>query len=209
MKKMICVLALSLTFGYGRSQMNEKDTVVATVVAKNTTAQFEATIFPDYIDLHWLKGPDNYTVDFELYRSADGIAYNILKKFQPKTFEGDDRYFTYKDEDPLRGKNYYRLVGYDKFTQEKRTVEIIVEYKNKPRRILPTLVTNGNQLNITNYDGEELELLVFTSVGTPLFRAIISSSIIPLPSTLLKGLYIYQLTDKKQFVLSSGKFVLQ
>lgn len=206
---MICVVTLTLTFGFGWSQINENDTIVTTTIAKNATAEFQANVFPDYINLQWLKGPDNYTAYFELYRSADGIAYNIIKQFQPKTFEGNDRYFSYKDEDPLRGKNYYRLVGYDKFTQERRTVELVVEYKNQPRRIQPTIVTQGNQLNITNYDGQELELLVFTSTGTPLFKKIISSGVIYLPTNISKGLYVYQLTNRKQFVLSSGKFALQ
>lgn len=208
MKRMICVLALALAFTSTWSQLNEKDTTVTTVAARNTTAAFQANVFPDYINLQWLKGPDNYTGYFELYRSADGVAYNIIRQFQPRTFEGDDRYFNFKDEDPLRGKNYYRVVGYDKFTQEKRTVELMVEYKNQPRRIQPTLVTQGNQLNISNYDGQEMELLVFTSTGAPVFKRIISSSVIPLPS-IAKGLYVYQLTDRRQFVLSTGKFVLQ
>lgn len=205
----MCVLALILMFGYSHSQINEKDTTVTTAVAKNTTAEFQATIFPDYIHLQWIKGPDNYTSYFELYRSADGIAYNIVKQFHPGTFDGDEGYYSYKDGDPLQGKNYYRLVGYDKFTQEKRIIEIVAVYKNKPRKILPTIVTSGNQLNIANYDGQELELLVFTSSGAPVFKRIVSSSVIPIPSTLAKGLYVYQLTDKKQFMLSSGKFVLQ
>lgn len=209
MKRMICVLALALAFTSTRAQLNEKDTTITTVVARNTTAEFQANVFPDYINLQWLKGPDNYTGYFELYRSADGIAYNIVRQFHPRTFEGGDRYFNFKDEDPLRGKNYYRLVGYDKFTQEKRTVELMVEYKNQPRRIQPTLVTQGNQLNISNYDGQEMELLVFTSTGAPVFKRMISSSVIPLPSTIAKGLYVYQLTDRRQFVLSTGKFVLQ
>lgn len=209
MKKMICVITSFMSFYSSRSQVNEKDTTVTTTVARNTTAEFQANVFPDYVNLQWLKGPDNYTGYFELYRSSDGIAYNLAKQFHPRTFEGNDRFYNFKDEEPLRGKNYYRLVGYDKFTQEKTTVELVVDYKNQPRRVVPTLVTQGNQLNISNYDGQDLELLVFTSTGSPVFKRIISSSVIPLPSTIARGLYVYQLMDRRQVVLSTGKFVLQ
>lgn len=209
MKKILCLLSLTLALNYGWSQINEKDTVVTTIAAKNASVDFQADIFPDYINLQWTKGPDDFTGNFELLRSADGVAYTIVKLFQPDMVGANQRYYTYRDEDPLRGKNYYRLVGYDKYTQEKRTVDIVAEYKNQPRKVLPTLVTNGNQLNILNYDGEELELWLYTSAGSPLLKKVVSSSVINLSDNLAKGLYVYQLVNRKQLIVSSGKIVFQ
>ena len=209
MKKIMCLLGLTLILNYSWSQINEKDTVITTVDGRNGSVILEANIFPDYISLQWRKGPDDFTGYFELYRSADGIAYNIVKQFQPKTFGSNDQYFYYRDEDPLRGKNYYRLVGYDKFTNDKRTIDLVAEYKNQPRRVLPTVLSNGNQLNITNYDGQELELWVYNSAATPMFKRVVSSSVIDVPSNLSKGLYVYQLYDRKRMIVSSGKFILQ
>jgi hypothetical protein len=187
MKKIVCLLSLILTLSYGRSQINEKDTLVTTISAKKASVNLQADVLPDYINLQWTKGPDDFTGYFELYRSADGIAYNIVRQFHPATFEGNQRYFTYKDEDPLRGKNYYRLVSVDKFTQERKMVELVAEYKNQPRKIIPTIVSKGNQLNISNYDGQQLELLVFNSAGKPMFKRVISSSVVPVAGNLTSG----------------------
>lgn len=209
MKKMLCLLGLTLILNCGWSQINEKDTMVSTVRATNGSLVFEANVLPDYINLLWTKGPDDFTGSFELYRSADGIAYNIVKQFRQKTDGSQDLDYFYRDEDPLRGKNYYRLVGYDKFTNEKRTVDLIAEYKNQPRRVLPTVLSNGNTLNITNYDGQELEIWVYNSAATPMFKSVVSSSVINVPSNLTKGLYVYQLYDRRKMIVSSGKFILQ
>lgn len=209
MKKMLCLLGLTLILNCGWSQINEKDTIISTVRARSGSLLFEANILPDYINLQWTKGPDDFTGSFELYRSADGIAYNIVNQFRPKSDGREDLDYFYRDEDPLRGKNYYRLIGYDKFTNQKRTIDLIAEYKNQPRRVLPTVLSNGNQLNITNYDGQELELWVYNSAATPMFKQVVSSSVIVVPSNLSKGLYVYQLYDRRRTIVSSGKFILQ
>ncbi len=209
MKKIMCLLICVLTICRGWSQITEKDTIVTTTISKTGSVQLLADVLPNYINLQWTKGPDDFTGYFELYRSADGIAYNILRQFHPSTFEANQRFFSFKDEDPLKGKNYYRLITYDKFTQEKRIVDLVTEYKNQPRKMAPTIISNGNQLNIMNYDGEQLELLVFNSGGTALFKRVVSSSVIPLAANLSRGLYVYQLIDRKNQLISSGKFVLQ
>lgn len=209
MKKIMCLLICVLIIGRGWSQINEKDTIVTTTISKTESVQLMADVLPDYINLQWAKGPDNFTGYFELHRSADGIAYNIVRQFHPAAFQADQRFFLFKDVEPLRGKNYYRLVAYDKFTQEKTIVDLVTEFKNQPRRVAPTIVTKGSQLNIINYDGEQMELLVFNSGGTAMFKRVVSSSIIPLAGNLTRGLYVYQLIDRKNQLVSSGKFVLQ
>ena len=209
MKKLLCLMGLTLILSYCWAQINEKDTIITTVSERNGSLVLQANVLPDYITLQWSKGPDDFTANFELYRSADGIAYNIVKQFRAKPTREDDLDFFYRDEDPLRGKNYYRLVGYDKFTNQKRTIDLIAEYKNQPRRILPTVLSNGNQLNITNYDGQEMELWVYNSAATPMFKRVVASSVIDVPSNLSKGLYVYQLYDRRKTIVSSGKFILQ
>jgi hypothetical protein len=209
MKKILCLLSLMVTLNAGWSQTNKNDTLVISVTSKNASVQLQADVLPDHIDLRWTKGPDDFSGYFELYRSADGIAYNIIKQFQPQSFEADQQYFTYKDEAPLRGKNYYRLIAYNKFTKEQKKIEIVADYKNQPRKLMPTVVSKGQQLNISNYNGEQLELLVFNAAGTPVFKRVVSSSIIPLANNLSGGIYVYQLVDRKNRLVSSGKFILQ
>jgi hypothetical protein len=195
--------------GYAWSQKNEKDTIVTTVSAQKASLNFRADILPDYIQLQWNKGPDDFTGYFELYRSDDGVAYNIVKQFQPESPGNTADYFNYRDEDPLRGKNYYRLIGYNRFTQEKRSVDLIADYKNLPRKIQPTIVAKGKELNVVNYDGEELHLFVYTSGGTPLFQKVVTSGVVNLSTNnLSSGIYVYQLLDRKKMVVSSGKFAL-
>jgi len=209
MKKMLCLLGLTLILNCSWSQVNEKDTIITTVSARNGSLVLQANVLPDYINLQWTKGPDDYTGSFELYRSSDGMAYNIVKQFRPQTDGRQAVDYFFHDEDPLRGKNYYRLVGYDKFTNEKKTIDLVAEYKNQPRRVLPTVLSNGSQLNIANYDGQELELWVYNSAATPMFKKVVASSVIDVPSNLVRGLYVYQLYDRRKMIVSSGKFILQ
>ena len=165
---------------------------------------------PDYINLVWTKGPHDYIGYFELYRSSDGVAYHFVKQFHPESFDGNDNTFEYRDTDPLNGRNFYRLVGIDKHTQEKRTVDIVTEFRNKARKIQPTLVAKGNQLNIQNYDGEELHLWIFNSSGNPVVQnRVINTSVVNIPENLSRGLYVYQLIDRKKLVVANGKLVMQ
>ena len=156
MKRIVSLLVAAFTTCLVHAQINEKDTLTTTAVAQNGSINFQADILPDYINLNWTKGPHEFTGYFELYRSADGIAYNIVRQFHPQSFEGNDNSYSYRDEDPLRGKNYYRLVGYDKFTNERRIVELVADYKNQPRKLYPSVMSRGQQLYINNYDGQEL-----------------------------------------------------
>jgi hypothetical protein len=211
MKKLRCLIGMLLmTTSVCQAQINEKDTMISTVLAQKGSVQLQADILPDYVDLNWTKGPDEFIGYFELYRSADGMAYHFVKQFRPKTFDASERSFNYRDEDPLRGKNFYRLVGYDQHSGEKRTVELVAEYRNQPRKIQPTLIAKGNQLNIQNYDGEELHLWIFTTAGAPIIQKVVASSVVNLGTeNLSSGLYVYQLLDRQKLVVSTGKFVLQ
>lgn len=210
MKKSVFLAGVFImAFGMCWSQINEKDTTVTTVTAQHSSIHLRADILPDYIQLQWNKGPHDLTGYFELYRSADGIAYNIVKQFQPETFGNTADHFMYKDEDPLRGKNYYRLVAYNRSTQEKKSVELTAVYKNLPRKLVPSIVSKGKELNILNYDGEELHLVVYTSAGTPLLKKVVNSSVVHLgTSALSSGTYIYQLMDRRKYIVNSGKFLI-
>ena len=204
---MIC--AAMMVFGQVKAQQNEKDTTATMVTSTNASLRLRADILPDYIQLQWTKGPDDLTAYFELYRSADGVAYHIIKQFHPETFDNTANHFIYKDESPLRGKNHYRLVAYDRFTQQKKTVELMASYKNQPRKIQPNIIAKGRELNVLNYDGEELHLVIYTSGGSPLIQKLVNSSVIYLGSeNLSAGMYIYQLMDKNKYVVNSGKFML-
>jgi|GEM_PF-5292122 len=211
MKRFVTLTAvLLLTCKISLGQINENDTTLTRVSAKNGSVWFQADVFPDYVQLQWTKGPDDHIAYYELYRSSDGVAYNIVKQFHPQTFDANDNSFSFRDDDPLRGRNYYRLVGYEKSTQEKRTVELIAEYRNQPRKLQPTLVVKGNQLNILNYDGQELQLSIYSTTGSPVVQnRIVNSSVVHVPELSPVGMYVYQLVDRKTMMVSSGKFALQ
>jgi hypothetical protein len=122
----------------------------------------------------------------------------------------NDNDFEYKDEDPLRGKNYYRLVGYDKFSGDKRTIDLMAEYKNAPRKLYPTLVPKDGQFYINNYDGQELRLWIYNAAGNPVVQQqVVNSSTVYIKELVSGGAYVYNLIDKNQVTVSRGKFVLQ
>lgn len=210
MKRIICVAGMILALNHSNAQINEKDTIATTIINQYRSVVLQADVLPDYINLQWRKGHDEYINRFELYRSPDGVAYTLVKQFVPKEFDGRQDYFSFKDDNPLQGKNYYRLVGYNQFTNDRTEVNLLAEYKNKPRRVQPTLITRGHQLNITNYDGEELYLYVYSSTGAPVLQRNVTSSAVNFPTdNLARGFYVYQLLDSRKYIVNSGKFVLQ
>jgi hypothetical protein len=208
MKKVMWLIGLILALNEGNAQYS--DILENRIVQQYHSIVLQADVLPDYINLQWHKGPDEYINRFELYRSPDGVAYTIVKQFAPKEFDGREDEYTFKDDNPLLGKNFYRLVGYNQFTQERSEVNLVADFKNRPRKLQPTLVTKGNQLNITNYDGGELLLYVFTTAGVPVIERNVTSGTLNFSTdNLSRGLYVYQLMDRRKYVVNSGKFVLQ
>ena len=138
------------------------------------------------------------------------MAYKIVKQFQPGLQGVNDNNFEFKDEDPLRGTNYYRLIGYVKNSGEKRIIDLAADYKNSPRKVYPSLVWKDGQFYINNYDGEELKLWVYNSSGNPVVQQkIINSSTVYISNLVSGGAYVYQLLDKNKMTVSRGKFVMQ
>ena len=122
MKRIVSLTIAIMACGFCQSQINEKDTIITSASSRNGSIVLQADVLPDYINLQWIKGPHDYIGYFELYRSADSIAYSIIRQFHPQTVDADKITYEYKDEDPLMGKIYYRLIGYEKFSQEKRVM---------------------------------------------------------------------------------------
>ncbi|MER3464151.1 MAG: hypothetical protein C4329_06800 [Chitinophagaceae bacterium] len=107
MQRMICVIGLILALNIVHAQINETDKQVSSVINQYRSVVLQADILPDYINLQWRKGHDEYINLFELYRSADGVTYTIVKQFLPKDFEGRQDYYSFKDDNALQGNNYY------------------------------------------------------------------------------------------------------
>ena len=210
MKRIMVLTVAMIACSFCQGQINEKDTIITSISSKNGSIALQADVLPDYITLQWNKGPHDYIGWFELYRSADGVAYNIVRQFHPQVQGSDDNDFEFKDEDPLRGKNYYRLIGYDKFSGDKRIIDLVAEYKNAPRKVYPSLIQKDGQFYINNYDGEELRLWVYNTAGNPVVQQkIINSSTVYISEMLSGGTYVYQLLDKNKMTVSRGKLVMQ
>lgn len=210
MKKIYVMLPLLLFFFTGWSQINEKDTTATILTTQLGSIKFRADVMPDHINLQWSIGPHDNTGYFELYRSPDGMAYSLVKQFQPSSFDASQRSFVYRDEGPLPGRNFYRLVAYDRHTSEKTPVNLVAEYKNLPRKIQPTLMSKGNQLYIQHYDGQEMRLWIYNASGTPVVQnQVVNGTVVNVPELVANGLYIYQLMDKQKMVVANGKIVIQ
>ncbi len=203
MKKFISIIMLCCTFS--SFAQNKAPNFVSTSL-KGITLQAE--IIPDYIELKWRIPALDESASFEVQRSADGFAYSTIHIVTPQGMNTFSQDFSFRDLNPLEGKNYYRLLATGKWTKEKREVYLIAQFDQQKRRITPTIVTEGTQLRIDNYNGEELQLAVFTSAGNPVFQKVINNSRIPVPTMLSKGVYVYHLSDKQRTYVASGRFLI-
>ena len=68
---------------------------------------FEATAAVKHVDLHWQTTLEEDNAGFTLERSSDGRDWTIVEQIPPTTLP--DQQYTYQDDQPTPGNNYYRI----------------------------------------------------------------------------------------------------
>jgi Secretion system C-terminal sorting domain len=81
---------------------------------------FEASVNTKKVQLAWITSIERNNSHFEVERSTNGIGFTKLGKVDAKDgLEGTENTYTFVDEQPLSGVNYYRL----KFVERTGTLE--------------------------------------------------------------------------------------
>lgn len=110
---------------------------------------FEAKRLNDYSNqLNWLSLDGSDTDYFEIQRSSDALNFETIGELMEAELVDSRRYYSYTDQSPQKGTNYYRLRHLSEAGEETLTNVVAVEGESETAQIevYPTIVKD--QLNI-------------------------------------------------------------
>ena len=181
---------------------------VKEITSQGTGIRFNADVLPSAVNLDWTIAPTDPAEFFELQRSADSLNFITLEKFDAYAGETHYRYF-FRDDFPLEKANFYRLIAINKGGNDKRAIDLYVDFNSKSKTIKPTLIAQGTQLRIVNSDGERYQLLIYDLNGIQILNEVVSSTYVNFPrSGSQRGVYLYKLYDVNRMNVATGKLVM-
>ena len=132
---------------------------------------FDAKVIKESVLLNWQTASENNSDFIEVQRSTDGRTFSSIGQVSAAGFSNVLQAYKLEDRTPVKGDNYYRLrqVDFDgtAYFSQIRQVTFASDYKKESLRIYPTIVKNGDALNVdlTTLKAENLQLLVFDMSG--------------------------------------------
>ena len=128
--------------------------------------------------IDWVTSSEENNDRFEVYSSADGVDFHLIKSIKSIGNSSDENNYTVYDDNPVSGTNYYRLVQYDlngsKTDLGVRTINFKIDIQNI--KVYPTPAKDHLYVNLSNYTGEILFSLYDIKGATVLSRKIVVDS---------------------------------
>ncbi len=172
---------------------------------------FSGQAFANGNVLLWKTTDERNFSHFEIERSPDGLSWETVIKKPGTDRKNSSAINDYQaiDEEPLTGKNYYRLRQVDRDGAVVRSDVILIYSTGKSADILLYPNPSSGTINFKSSDmsglmGSRFEL--FDIMGQKRAQEIINSARINLD--LPSGLYFYRLTSIEGYPLSNGKIIM-
>lgn len=196
-------------FGYGIIDVYEAVTQVLDALPLRLL-QFSGTAMPDYNLLEWKTLNEKNFSHFEVQRSMNGLDWEtIIKKSGRNDNQAFANAYRTKDLKPYVGKNYYRLRQVDQDGKAAYSHTILINSADKDVDII--LYPNPSQGTIyLNSPDKNLlingEIRLFNLVGEQVIRKRIDTDRINV--SLPEGMYFYQVVNRENILLKTGKLIL-
>lgn len=163
---------------------------------------YGAIITPEqYVKVSWETSTEIQSKNFVVERSIDGFKFNVMSQIAASTNSTTKKTYSYIDQKPFLGKNYYRLKFYDaagkEFIYKTLTITVSVlsaepNISEQKVKISPNPVDNGSFL-IETIDKPASTIRLLNILGLPVsIESIIldnQKTQILLPKSLPMGLY--------------------
>ncbi len=175
---------------------------------------YGASITPEqYVKVSWETSTEVQSKNFVVERSIDGFKFNVMSQIVASINSTTKKTYSYIDQKPFLGKNYYRLKFYDvagkEFIYKTLTVTVSVlsaepSISEQKVKISPNPVDNGSFL-IETIDKPASTIRLLNIIGLPVsIESIIldnQKTQILLPKSLPTGLYFLLLEiDEARFI---------
>ena len=161
---------------------------------------FNAYIAQGYARLTWQTATEKNNKGFDIERSTDGKSWETIGFVQGNGTTQEVQNYTYTDEAPLAGTNYYRLkqVDFDGKYEYSDIVNVKLEIANNELEIFPNPVSD--KLNIINGQGQAT---IYNVLSQPIQEFLIpNSQFVINTADLPKGQYILRISQQNGNVIT-------
>ncbi|MBS1776485.1 MAG: T9SS type A sorting domain-containing protein [Bacteroidetes bacterium] len=163
------------------------------------------------VSLDWTMKPEKEMKEYQVERSADGRNFDKLATVKADFNNNQTATYHYADVAPLRGKNYYRIlgIGINGSTLYSTVATITTSSDaNFEASVYPNPIRNGNfTLTLTNAQAGNCEVLLINALGQTVYRTQVqvpvgnSTHTMQLDDKLASGIYLLTIqgsADNKQ-----------
>ena len=154
-----------------------------------------------YVKVAWETSTEVQSKNFIVERSIDGIKFNILGQVIASVNSTTKKSYSFTDQKPFLGKNYYRLKFYDAAGKEfiYKTLTVTVSILSSEPNILEQKVkispnpVDDNSFLVEIFDKQisQIQLLNIIGISVPIESIVLDNQKIQvlLPNTVNAGLY--------------------
>ena len=137
---------------------------------------FEGTSENFRVQLNWQTASETNNESFDIQRSADGKTWDNLAFVPGHGTTNEEQSYTYTDERPLPGLNYYRLkqMDYDGKFEYSQIVSVEVERDGKGFDLFPNPVTGSVTLALESDYAGEATLTLYDLLGKQMKTQVLS-----------------------------------
>ena len=171
--------------------------------------------------LHWETANETNNKGFELQRSANGEKFSSIASINSKAENGNSSsvlYYSYNDEKPLAGTNYYRLRQIDFDGKESFSNIVVLKSaqitKAEISKVYPNPVEDQLNIILNTPNSEKVNIRITDLVGKVITEKVLQTNqgdnTIQFPtSQLSRGTYLIRVFSSSNSEMSIQKFIKQ
>ncbi len=159
----------------------------------------------EYASLQWTSSNELESDGFEIERSDDNVHYYLIGSENVNTSGAGSHNYTFKDQHPLSGINYYRIKQSSKDGELKYSNVLPLSFNTYTFNIYPNPAHNqlfvryGDDLGV----GKKVSIQLINTLGVIVYQQQITlqgaanTLVLGLPASISSGMYIVQAVNEK------------
>lgn len=134
--------------------------------------KFETQAQGQHIQIHWLIEENEEADHFVIEKSIDGIDFENLAILQAIGNGNKIEIYQANDEEPVKGKNYYRLKAYDKNDCESISEVSTIKYNQDLADffVYPNPAVKQLFVNAEPFEGKAAQIRIYNSIGQTMYE---------------------------------------
>jgi hypothetical protein len=176
---------------------------------------FSGTASETAIRLYWVADQELNMNHYEVYKSTNGVAFNLLKTVDARANNGSRVEYTLMDDQPNINGNYYRIIALGRDGKKSATKIIRVHYLaiDNKLAIYPNPVKDQLNVSITALLRGQYAINIYNDAGQLMYtqnydhNGFDKTLHLDLPATIKKGPYRLYISNKYEFY--KGTFIVQ